>query len=54
MSALEVAGGVQVPPRERWRFLGRERHYGFDYLIWTLAANPKAPNYLGKRWARVV
>jgi hypothetical protein len=45
---------TQPPPRERWRYLGRERHYGFDYLIWTLAANPKAPNYLGKRWARVV
>lgn len=43
-----------TPPRERWRFLGRERHYGFDYLIYVLVANPKAPNYLGKRWARVV
>lgn len=41
-------------PRERWKFLGRQTHYGFDYLIWTLAANPKEPNTLGKRFARVV
>lgn len=43
-----------LAPRERWQFLGRETHYGFDYLIWTLAGNPKPPNALGTRWARVV
>lgn len=42
------------PPREQWRFLGRETHYGFTYLIWTLAANPHAPNRLGDRCARVI
>ena len=54
MSASEVTGGAEVPPRERWQFLGRETHYGFDYLIYVLVENPHGRNYLGKRWARVV
>lgn len=41
-------------PREHWTFLGRETHYGFTYLIWTLTAYPRTPNRLGTRWVRVV
>lgn len=44
----------QPRPRERWSFLGRERHYGYDYLVWELTANPRKPRVLGKRWARQV
>lgn len=40
--------------RERYKFLGRETHYGFTYLIWVLAANPRAPHRLGTRWVVVV
>jgi hypothetical protein len=50
----EPITGPQTPPRERWQFLGRETHYGFDYLVYVLVENPRGRNYLGKRWARVI
>lgn len=33
-------------PREQWKFTGREKHWGYVFLIWTRDD--------GKRWARVV
>lgn len=41
-------------PRERWVFLGRETHLGYQYLIWELTANPRGRNYIGKRHAKPV
>lgn len=35
----------QPKPREQWKFLGREQHWGYMYLVWVRAD--------GKRWARV-
>lgn len=39
------------PPasRERWKFTGRETHWGFTFLIWTLVENPSPRNPIGKR-----
>lgn len=41
-------------PREHWKFLGREKHYGCHYLIWELAANPRGHAKIGSRWVRFV
>lgn len=40
--------------REQYKFLGRETHYGFTYLVWVIAANPRHPRTLGTRWVQVV
>ena len=41
-------------PRERWSFAGRETHWGYVFLVWTLTANPSGRNQIGKRWPRFV
>lgn len=41
-------------PREQWRYVGRETHWGYDYLIWELTANPRGHAKIGSRWAQVV
>lgn len=33
-------------PREQWRFLARETHWGYTFLVWIRDD--------GKRWARAV
>ncbi|WP_426940296.1 hypothetical protein [Pseudarthrobacter sp. S6] len=40
--------------REQWQFTGRENHWGYTFLVWTLTANPAGRNEIGKRWARWV
>ena len=63
-SARKVTQGVPVAhvtneplskripkPREHWKFLGRERHYGYDYWVWELVANPLPPRKIGRRWS---
>lgn len=40
-------------PRERYEFYRREHHYGEDYLVWRLVANPWPGHAVGKRWARL-
>lgn len=39
-------------PREKWKFHGRSTHWGYEFLVWTLTANPSPRNEIGKRWAR--
>jgi hypothetical protein len=41
-------------PREQWKFIGREKHYGYEYYVWELVANPSGRNQIGKRWPRFV
>lgn len=47
---------ITTPPtrREQWRFRGREKHWGYTYLIWVLVANPSPRNGLGKRHVKFV
>lgn len=40
--------------RERYKFLGREKHWGYEFLVWTLTANPHGTHELGRRWVRWV
>jgi hypothetical protein len=58
VGATEGAGGVPVGPEangarksprstsEQWKFLGREQHWGYVYLVWVRDD--------GKRFARWV
>lgn len=55
ISAPKVTKGAGVTPcacgglrtqRERYTFTGRERHWGYTYLVWTRDD--------GKRWVRVM
>lgn len=34
-------------PRERWRYVGREVHYGHVYDVWVLVANPLGWHVIG-------
>jgi hypothetical protein len=41
-------------PREQWKFIGREKHYGYEYLIWELVSNPSRRYVLGNRFVRQI
>ena len=43
-----------MKPREQWKFIGRETHWGYVFLVWELVANPRGRNEIGKRWVRWV
>lgn len=40
--------------REQYKFLGREVHWGYEFLVWTLVANPLGTHELRRRWVRWV
>lgn len=44
----------RLPVRERWKFIGRESHWGYQYLVWELTHNPAPWNHTGKRWVRFI
>lgn len=41
-------------PRERWRYVGRETHYGHVYDVWVLVAHPRLGHLVGRRSAQLV
>jgi hypothetical protein len=44
----------RIPPREQWKFLGRQTHWGHVFLVWTLIGNPRGRDEIGKRFVRWV
>lgn len=41
-------------PRERWRYLGRETHYGHVYDVWVLVGHPRFGHLIGRRYAQLI
>lgn len=41
-------------PRERWRYVGREVHYGHVYDVWMLVANPQGWHVIGSKRGQLV
>jgi hypothetical protein len=51
---IRYIAAQESTPREQWKFLGRESHYGFDWHIWALVKNPSQHHRLGQRFVAVV
>lgn len=41
-------------PRERWRYVGRETHYGHRYDVWVLVGYPRFGHFIGRRYAQLI